>query len=166
MAQIFSISCNFSEKFGKIVCWRPLLEGWRILLWGILDPPLIGVSLVTEKSFGHLFLKEEFGIVHTVYVPGMSIRYESRVTTRVCLDTAGEERTWDHSLDQTGSDTKVGGSSGESRGGAPGTPPLQSNFFAISCSFFGTFWQNCRLAPPPGGLAPLPTGNPGSAPAS
>ena len=27
-------------KSGKFVCWRPLLEGWRSLLRGILDPPL------------------------------------------------------------------------------------------------------------------------------
>ena len=29
---------------------------------------------------------------------------------------------------------------------------------------FGNFWQNHRLAPHPGGLAPLPMGNPVSAP--
>ena len=29
--------------------------------------------------------------------------------------------------------------------------------------FFGNFWQNCRLVPPPGGLAPPPVENPGSA---
>ena len=29
----------FQKKIGKIVCWH-LLEGWRHLLQGILDPPL------------------------------------------------------------------------------------------------------------------------------
>ena len=33
---------QFSTKFGKIICWRPL-QGWRPLLWGILDPPLISI---------------------------------------------------------------------------------------------------------------------------
>ena len=32
---------GFLENFGKIVGWRPLLEGWRLLLQGILDPPLV-----------------------------------------------------------------------------------------------------------------------------
>ena len=32
--KMFSISCIFWENFGKIVGWRPLL-------WGILDPPLV-----------------------------------------------------------------------------------------------------------------------------
>ena len=31
----------FLEIFGKIVGWCPLLEGWRPLLWKILDPPLL-----------------------------------------------------------------------------------------------------------------------------
>ena len=52
--------------------------------------------------------------------------------------------------------------SGGSKGGAP---PHGPKIFSISCSFFGNFWQNCRLAPPPLGLVPPPTGNPGSAPA-
>ena len=49
--------------------------------------------------------------------------------------------------------------SGGSKGGAPGPKIL-----SISCSFFGKFWQNRRLVPPSGGLAPPPTGKPGSAP--
>ena len=35
-ARILSISCSFSGKFGKIVCWRPPGE--------ILDPPLVCAS--------------------------------------------------------------------------------------------------------------------------
>ena len=38
--------------------------------------------------------------------------------------------------------------------------PKCSQFHAV----FGKFWQYHRLASPPGGLAPPPTGNPGSAP--
>ena len=34
---------QFLGKSGKFVCWRPLLEGWRPLLRGILDPPLITI---------------------------------------------------------------------------------------------------------------------------
>ena len=33
---------QFLEKFGKIVCWRPL-EGWRPHLGEILDPPLLRI---------------------------------------------------------------------------------------------------------------------------
>ena len=51
-----------------------------------------------------------------------------------------------------------GGSKGE--GGRPSYGPKFSQFHA----FFGKFWQYHRLAPPPGGLAHPPTGNPGSAP--
>ena len=40
-----------------------------------------------------------------------------------------------------------------------GRPP-RPNISAISCNFL----ENRRLVPPPGGLAPLPTENPGSAP--
>ena len=37
--QILSISYSFWEKFGKIVCWRPL-ESWRPNFGEILDPSL------------------------------------------------------------------------------------------------------------------------------
>ena len=54
--------------------------------------------------------------------------------------------------------------SGGLRGGAPGAPPPPygpklSKFHAVFCKI----WQNHTLAPP-GGLAPLPTGIPLSAP--
>ena len=38
--KIFSIPCGFLEFFGKIIGWCPLLDGWRPLLPGILNPPL------------------------------------------------------------------------------------------------------------------------------
>ena len=38
-AQNFLNFMQFFAKFGKIICWRPP-EGWRPLLWEILDPPL------------------------------------------------------------------------------------------------------------------------------
>ena len=38
------------------------------------------------------------------------------------------------------------------RGGAP---PLTAQIFHNFMQFFGNFWQNRRLAPSPGGLAPL-----------
>ena len=47
-----------------------------------------------------------------------------------------------------------------------GTPPAcgpNGPNFLDFMRFFGKFWQNLMLAPP-GGLATLPTGNPGSAP--
>ena len=44
-------------------------------------------------------------------------------------------------------------------GGAPPYGPNFSQFYAV----FRKMWQNHMLAPP-GGLAPPPTGNPGSAP--
>ena len=48
--------------------------------------------------------------------------------------------------------------------GAPGPPPTDQNFLNFM-QFFGKIWQTCMLAhPPPRGLAPPPTGNPGSAP--
>ena len=41
---------------------------------------------------------------------------------------------------------------------------MVQNVLNFMC-FFGNFWQNHGLAPPPGGLVLLPTGNLGSAPA-
>ena len=38
-AQTFLNFMQFGGKFGKIMCWHPL-KGWRLLLRGILDPPL------------------------------------------------------------------------------------------------------------------------------
>ena len=32
---------NFMQFFGKFVCWRLPIEGWRHLIRGILDPPLL-----------------------------------------------------------------------------------------------------------------------------
>ena len=43
-------------------------------------------------------------------------------------------------------------------------PPPTAQTFVIFIQFLGKFWQNHRLAPPPGGLALPPIGNPGSAP--
>ena len=50
------------------------------------------------------------------------------------------------------------------QGGAPPVcaPPTDQNFLNFM-QFWGKIWQICMLAPPPGGMAPLPTGNPGSA---
>ena len=48
--KIFLISCNFWGKSGKIVCWCLPVEGWRPLLWGILDPPLGCSSLQKSHS--------------------------------------------------------------------------------------------------------------------
>ena len=42
----------------------------------------------------------------------------------------------------------------------PGGRPLRANIFSISCSFS----EKSYVGAPPGGLAPAPTGNPGSAP--
>ena len=53
--------------------------------------------------------------------------------------------------------------SGGSKGAPPGRPPTAQNLVNFM-QFFGKFWQNRRLAPPSGGLAPPPMGKPGSAP--
>ena len=42
------------------------------------------------------------------------------------------------------------------------SPPPGSKFFEFH-AVSGKIWQNRMLAPPPGQLAPLPRGNPGSA---
>ena len=42
--------------------------------------------------------------------------------------------------------------------------PLRSKMFSISCIFFGKFGKIIGRRPFPGGLAPPPTENPGSAP--
>ena len=42
-----------------------------------------------------------------------------------------------------------------SKGGAPGIPPMAQNFLNFM-QFFGKFWQNCRLAPPPREILDLP----------
>ena len=39
-SKFFSISYIYFGKFGKIVCWCPLMEGRRPLLRGILEPLL------------------------------------------------------------------------------------------------------------------------------
>ena len=49
-------------------------------------------------------------------------------------------------------------------GALPACAPYSPKFSQFHAVFFGNFWQNRRLAPPPGGLAPLPTGNPGFVP--
>ena len=51
-------------------------------------------------------------------------------------------------------------------GGAPGARPLplRPKIFSISCSFSQNLAKSYVGVPPPGGLAPPPTGNPGSAP--
>ena len=54
--------------------------------------------------------------------------------------------------------------SGGSKGGAPAAPPPTTQNFLNFMQFFGNFLHYHRLVPPPGGLAPPPTGNPGSAP--
>ena len=49
------------------------------------------------------------------------------------------------------------------RGRSRAPSPTAHNFLHFM-QFCGKLWQNRRLAPPPGGLAPPPAGNPGSAP--
>ena len=49
-----------------------------------------------------------------------------------------------------------------SKGGREGRPPNDQNSFNFM-QFWGKIWQNRMLAPPPGGLASPPWGNPGSA---
>ena len=44
-----------------------------------------------------------------------------------------------------------------------GAPPTDQNFLNFM-QFLGKIWQICMLEPTPGGMAPPPTGNPGSAP--
>ena len=46
----------------------------------------------------------------------------------------------------------------------PGALPPRSKMTSVSCSLLLKIVQNRRLAPPPGGLAAPPMGNPGSAP--
>ena len=48
---------------------------------------------------------------------------------------------------------------------ADGTHPTGMHSCLNFMQFFGNFWQNCRLAPPPGGLVLPHTGNAGFAPA-
>ena len=58
-SKFFSISYIFLGKFGKIVCWCPLMEGRRPLLRGILEPllnPTGGFFLFLE--FFHYDLEE------------------------------------------------------------------------------------------------------------
>ena len=47
---IFLISCSFSENLGNVYAGAHLLEGWRPLLRGIMDPPLF------THSFIYLFI--------------------------------------------------------------------------------------------------------------
>ena len=49
-------------------------------------------------------------------------------------------------------------------GGAPGARPPYGPKFSQFHAVFREIWQNHMLAPPPGGLTPPPTDNPGSAP--
>ena len=54
--------------------------------------------------------------------------------------------------------------SGGFREGAPGAPPLRPKIFSISCSFLQNLAKIICWCPPPGGLGPPPTRNPGCAP--
>ena len=47
--KIFSISCSFSRNLAKSYVGAPL-EGWRPLLRGILDPPLVSLTNLKLKS--------------------------------------------------------------------------------------------------------------------
>ena len=49
-------------------------------------------------------------------------------------------------------------------GARPARAPPYGSKFSQFHAVFREIWQNHMLAPPPGGLAPPPTGNPGSAP--
>ena len=54
--------------------------------------------------------------------------------------------------------------SGGSKGGTLGVhPPTDQNFLNFM-QFLGKIWHICMLAPPPGRMAPPPTGNPRSTP--
>ena len=44
-----------------------------------------------------------------------------------------------------------------------GRPPTDQNFLNFM-QFFGKIWQICMLVPPPEGVAPPPTRNPGYTP--
>ena len=48
-------------------------------------------------------------------------------------------------------------------GAPPACPPPYGPKFSYFHAVFGKIWQICMFAPRPGGLAPPPTGNPGSA---
>ena len=51
--EIFSISCSFLKKIDKFVCWcPPPPDGWRLLLWGILAPPLVKKGVNTGLKMG------------------------------------------------------------------------------------------------------------------
>ena len=57
---ISSISCIFG-KFGKIVCWRPLLRG-------ILDPPLKDIALEFAFVRCEPTSTKTLGIMYTIYI--------------------------------------------------------------------------------------------------
>ena len=48
---------QFFGNFDKIVCWHPL-EGWRPLLQGILDPPLLWCSILPISEIRRPFVKQ------------------------------------------------------------------------------------------------------------
>ena len=54
--------------------------------------------------------------------------------------------------------------SGGSKGDPGARPPPAKQNFLNFMQFLGIIWHVCMLAPPPGGIAPPPTRNPGSTP--
>ena len=62
--KIFSISCSFSENFGKIVCWP--LGGLAPLIREFLDPPLERISYLVV-FYNIIFSAKEDGGMKCVF---------------------------------------------------------------------------------------------------
>ena len=47
---IFSIFMQFFGNIDQIIGWRPQLWSWRLLIWEILDPPLVMLNTIRRKN--------------------------------------------------------------------------------------------------------------------
>ena len=85
MIQNFLNFMQFFAEIGKIICWRPL-EGWRPLLRGILDPPLLSFKLIPKLSVLILTVHWIFSVWKFVQlVKAKSYhQYEFKLLTSTC----------------------------------------------------------------------------------
>ena len=75
---------QFWGKFGKIVCWRPLLEGWRPHLGEILDLPLFFHVIIIYKAERQNF-PEDYWWFLDYYHPQTKLQ-KGNVFTSVCQE--------------------------------------------------------------------------------
>ena len=55
--KIFLISCSFSEILVNLYVGAPVLEGWRPLIWGIMDPSLTSIDIQKDTEIAYPLIR-------------------------------------------------------------------------------------------------------------